>query len=313
MNDIQQAITDLLETSYSNEDLEFKVRGLRDAIKQSKDPEAVITAFDMDPSFHDAFNSNGKNALENIEAYLDASNEGFWQDYWNHGLIGAIFCHFAYEDLNKLEQKLVGHTNLDTGSLYKKRSIYLPYYKEAERLLDICEGVHRAVETFVNNPEADFKTTVEALKNAGLKITDKGKPINYNSTEWLPGLVSNLVGGPLASMVAWIPIYGQWVILKTAVGANFVQVALRRWISKNGDPIGERGWTIDKLNSARQRAHDLIRKLNQLSAAKKEIKKLEKTEDNKCKIKFITRIIDVQTTALKRFGRGLVAVEENKF
>jgi hypothetical protein len=308
MTDLRQVVTDLLDLSCAQEDPVFKVQGLRDAIKSSKDPEAVIAAFDMDPNFHTVFNSNGKNALENIENYLNASNEGFWQDFWHHGLIGAIFCHYVYEDLNKISRKLGSGIN-PSRDLENIRSIYLPDYDQAQKLLTILEGTQRVVESWVKNPNSDFGKTVDGLRQAGLNIKSNGKAEDYNTTAWASGIFGNMLASPINAMIAWIPIFGYANTVASGFGAGVGNVIMRRWLNKNGETIDKRGWTLDKLNDAARRAKALIEKLHTLSQAKVSAQNWERNDNNRLKIKFITTVIDVQTTALKRFGRAFTWTE----
>jgi len=290
-----------------------KVKDLADTIRESRDPEAVIAAFDKDPIFHEAFNSNGINALQNMDNYITASEEGFWQDFWNHGLVGAIFCHFAYENLKSIASSISSPYSSDLN-LEKKRSIYLPSAEETEKLLGVLENIQKVFNTFVSNPKADFKKTVQSIRNAGIEIKANGKVIDFNESEWFRAFLGAWAGNFIDVAIAPIPFLGQINMAGNKIGGISVgRVVMRRFFSKNGAVLSERGWTIDKLNRARVRALNLINNLCKLSTQKTTVEGFERNEENRCKIKFMTTMIDAQTTALKRLGRGLVAVKENKF
>lgn len=244
---------------------EFKtfdtVLGIGRAIANSKDPEAVITAFDRDPNFHNAFNSNGKYALENIHAYLQVSNENMVADFWR-------YCNTCDDKLERIRNRLV---KSDIKENYSERRAYsLCDYSQFPKALDRIQKIYDVLVKFAADTNAVTEEQLyKALEAAGCKWTVNGKgekvtaetigdPTDPSMAQYavIIGVFSEVFGSGVSAVLG----HGLAAGAAAGVGSTIGVIAgLGGWLltavayglyHKNNKPIGQRGWNADTLEKA---------------------------------------------------------------
>ena len=244
---------------------EFKtfdtILNLGRAIASSKDPEAVIAAFDRDPNFHRAFNANGKYALENIRAYLQVSNENMVGDFWR-------YCNTCDNKLERIRNRLV---KSDIKENYSERRAYsLCDYSQFPKALDRIQKIYDVLVKFASDTSTVTEEQLyKELEAAGCKWTVNGKgekvtaetigdPTDPSMAQYavIAGVLTEIFGtgvsavlgnglaAPAAASVGTtvgaIAGLGGWLLMAVAYGLYH----------KNNKPIGQRGWNADTLEKA---------------------------------------------------------------
>lgn len=279
MDDSINEMLDLF-SSFEEDDSWNTVLNLAASIYTSKDPEAVIAAFDRDKDFHDNFNSNGRPALENLIAYLESSNEGLWQDFLSHGPLGLLKGAF-YESLIIVHKYCKKYStkgfNKPVGD---NHSIYLPHHSVFESSMKKLDMIYDACKNFLEDGEASIRNIKQVLIMSGVSVKDNGKISDLVNTDWA-SVRHYLIG--------------------------------RRFGMENGSanegPISNRGWDTEKLIDAARTICVQIQKLKELkkTPAKEMLKKLElEDKDFKNKLRFYSNALRVYVSTIKILGRGVV-------
>ena len=247
------------------------VESLIETIRESKDPEAVIAAFDRDPNFHNAFNSNGLPALENLEAYLEVSNENMLIDAWRNS-------DFIVRTLNQARNKLADSQMTEK---YLTRRVYtLPNPNEVERAMKVLQGIVDVIQDVANDANMTEEDLYNKLESAGVKwiTNEKGKKITpsdvvdvYDSTcfYWsiivnsifavvgisiiagvgIPALIAAASAGAVDAALPFLTLLNGVVGAVGGTGSAISNGVLKALKHKYGKPVGERGWTVEKCQS----------------------------------------------------------------
>ena len=300
----EEDFSDIFIDDISNEtETYYNVLHLAEAIANSKDPEAVIAAFDRDPQFHDAFNSNGKNALDNMTAYLDASNEGLGLDAFKYGPLGLIAGSY-YQSLSRI--KNVCSKYEATDKTMKRVSLYLPNKDVFFKCISAAEVLFNIVTTFNKNPNKPFTEVVATLEKHGIKCNAKGNVKKMISADW-PQIFGVWLVRLIGSSVTAAGVLNN-NMNATSAGSNIINAApfMGSIFSRNRGSIGSRGWTPELLNKAREKVINLIGQLETLKKNKGTAVD-KNSADFKYKVRLYKCTVDVYANLLKEAGRGVAS------
>jgi hypothetical protein len=250
-----------------------QVKSLYSAITSSDHPEAVIAAFDRDPNFHRLFNSNGIDCLTNMKNYIEASEEGFWQDLITIGPFSALLTAYR-ESLKRIYS--ICKKNVKRGiaaSITEEYSIYLPQYTLYQKQIAQLNLLKKVCEKLQKDPEVTVESVKSLLEQAGVK--------------------KNLFGK-----------------FKSMIHTNYKSVIQYHKessrVAQYGGAIGSKGWTADKLQKA---AEDIMKKIESLSEFKEKPAIMEDdteiTPEYKKKLSFIKNMYNIYLHDLKLLGRGI--------
>ena len=289
----------------------YRVLDLGRAIANSECPKAVIAAFDRDPVFHDTFNSNGKDVLENMKNYIDASNESLVMDTFKYGVAGLIAGSY-YQSLGRIKS-VCSKYQADEKTM-NRTSLYLPKKEVFFKSVKAAEVLFKVVSFFCKNPNKPFDTTIETLSKSGIKIK-RGKAENFIKFDWpqfwgiwlsriILAPVGNVAGVALASHATTRAGYIAAQYVAGSASASAISL-LGRIFGRNSGPIGKRGWTPESLNEAREKVIKLIDDFETLKKNKSLINKDSK--DLKQKMRLYKSTIDVYANLIKEAGRGVAS------
>ena len=251
---------------YQDVDTFNNVINIGKAIANSKTPDAVIAAFDRDPNFHKAFNSNGKYALENIAAYLEVSNENMVADFWR-------YCNACSDKLEQVRNALTGKTVQENFTERRAYSLvdYSLFYPALNRIQKIYNVMVKFAEDTGKVTEEQLYKALEAagvqwnVNGKGEKVTPEtiGDPNDPSMAQFavISGVFGSVVNGVTGAIVNRKVQQGSMSLItgtaiRTAVGGI---VGLGGWLllavahglyHKNNRPIGQRGWNRNNLEKA---------------------------------------------------------------
>jgi len=263
------------------------VESLIGAIRESKDPEAVIAAFDRDPNFHNAFNSNGLPALENLEAYLEASTETMIGDAMRR-------MKAQFSTLKKLRDK-IAEKNIDEKCL-QRRAIGLPNASDFDRILNninkVCDLVRKI------KPEDTADDIKSKLQSLGIKPPKIGTIIDFDESGDAKACIASIIIGIFAVVssntaidavveaatskaitagtLATASAASLGVAVLTILGAAICQYVVTALLHKNGKPVGQRGWTENNIKSSIDKMLKCIDKNSDISMPDTQEKQLVK-------------------------------------
>ena len=299
---VEEDFSDLFIDEIQNEtEIYYNVLNLAKAIANSEHPEAVIAAFDRDPNFHEAFNSNGKNALENITEYLDASNEGLGTDFFKWSLPGLIAGAY-YQSFSRIKKVCTNYSATD--KTLKRTSLYLPNKDIFFKCVDAAQKLFNVVSAFNKKPDMPFDQIIQVLEKSGIKCP-KGKAEKMIGVDWAQIIsisVTRWITAGVANVAAQV---GNRVVSSLASGASGYAQFIGRIFSRNAGPVGKRGWTVESLNQAKEKVVEMIDQIELLKKNKGQINKDSK--DLKAKVRLYKSVIDVYANLLKEAGRGVAS------
>lgn len=299
-----------------------RVFSIGQAIANSKNPQAVIDAFDRDKAFHKAFN-NGGDCLQNIANYLQASVETYWGDAARQNQANNKTAAITNKGAIQKVKEMCGRYNASNidAIVLEHRSVSLPPAKLFEAQIKYLRMMGKAVSVWKKNPnitEAQAKQIYHKLgfeaaqansdQTGEMSAKDILKALGFtagiyvsaqaaaNGAAAVAKKVSETAPGRVAVIVGMLPmIIG---VIKQLGGMATIATSQRR------DPIGKRGWTTKNLGSA---CSAIVALLNEAATATTE--PLPKKDKSKYDIKAyrIMRELDIAyMKGVLTLGRALI-------
>lgn len=299
-----------------------RVFGIGQAIANSKNPQAVIDAFDRDKAFHKAFN-NGGDCLQNIANYLQASVETYWGDAVRHNQADDKTAAFTNKSAVQKVKEMCSRYNASNidATVLEHRAVTLPPAKLFDAQVKYLRMMGKAVSVWKKNPnitEAQAKQIYHKLgfeeaqansdRTGEMSAKDMLKALGFtlgltvvghamNTAAW----AASTVGNPkppkaLATYVGFLPAVV--AVMRQLGGMAGIALSQRR------DPIGKRGWTTKNLGSA---CATIVALLNEAATATTE--PLPKKDKSKYDIKAyrIMRELDIAyMKGVLTLGRALI-------
>ena len=299
-----------------------RVFSIGQAIANSKNPQAVIDAFDRDKTFHKAFN-NGGDCLQNIANYLQASVETYWGDAARHNQAGEKTAAWTSKGAVQKVKEMCSRYNASNidASVLEHRAVALPPAKLFDAQVKYLRMMGKAVSVWKKNPnitEAQAKQIYhklgfeEAQANSDLTGEMSAKDI-LKALGFIIGLnvaghvavaaagaaakkVSKTGLGQVAAFVHMLPPI--MAVMRQLGGMAGIALSQRR------DPIGKRGWTTKNLGSA---CASIVALLNEAATATTE--PLPKKDKSKYDIKSYRIMRELDIAYMKGvliLGRALI-------
>lgn len=274
-------------------------------LHHTSDPTALIHLYDSDETFHRLFNTNG-NAVENIDKYIAASNEGLLQDYLVYGLVGLIG-NMEYANLGRIRTICQKFSDSNVPDVDTNWSLYLPSYGEFHNLMNKLDALYKGFVAFQKDPNGDIRKIVDPLRRAGVKVDYNGDVASLVSIDW------KAVAGSLITRALHTVIITSVYALSGFVGAGLAVSLMTNPIqghagahvgSDKGGQIGGRGWDGKKLSEA---AKLIVKHIDQLDTLKAKPYIKESDPEFAEKLRFAKTAFKAYTRVLQDIGRGVAS------
>ena len=300
-----------------------RVFSIGQAIANSKNPQAVIDAFDRDKTFHKAFN-NGGDCLQNIANYLQASVETYWGDAARHNQTDDKTVAFTNKGAVQKVKEMCSRYNASNidATVLEHRAVNLPPAKLFDAQVKYLRMMGKAVSVWKKNPnitEAQAKQIYHKLgfekaqansdQTGEMSAKDILKALGFtlgiiavDGAMTTAAAVASAAAGNtkpsrgLATYACFIPPI--MAVMRQLGGMAGIALSQRR------DPIGKRGWTTKNLGSA---CSAIVALLNEAATATTE--PLPKKDKSKYDIKAyrIMRELDIAyMKGVLTLGRALI-------
>ena len=297
-----------------DEDQAFaKLLAIQKELHTSTTPDSLIAIYDQDQTFHNLFNQEG-NALENIDAYVTASNEGMLQDWLVYGLYGLVGTAI-YAKLDRIRNICAKYANSNDPDVGNSYSLYLPSYAEYTRLIANINAIYDAFMKFAHDRNARLEPVVTALNKAGVKVKYNGDIESLVSVDWKAvagSIIARAIftglmigAGALAGGPAGAGLGLAYAGIHHVVGTQVVNGHTGALIgSEKGGHISGRGWDPNKVGKACAEMVQIIDKLDRLK-----FKPVfdERDPDYTAKVRFVKQAYKAYLEVVKDVGRGLAS------
>ena len=283
-----------------------KLINIQQELHSYSNPTAMIQFYDQDTIFHELFGQGG-DVLENLDKYIDASNEGLMQDYLAYGLIG-LANRAELSDLARIRKICKQFSNSNVPDVGERRSIYLPPYTTFVQLMKKMDAIFEGFMKFAKSPDTSLDVILTPLKQAGVKVSSDGSIDDLTKIDWkaIAGSILSRVAG-IGLVAATGAIIGgpAGAVIGGAAAAATSQASGHHgahMFSKNGGPIQQRGWNAGRLAEAAKKIVELIDRINTIKRTPPV--KINDPELAK-KLRFVKNAFNAYTKVLKDVGRGV--------
>lgn len=271
-----------------------KLINIRKEISDSNDPSTLIAYYKQDKTFNELF-CYDEHVLDNINDFIDNSNETLLQDWLVYGIVGLIG-RAMYSNLKRIRTICSKHSGKAGGMVKRYISQYLPDYPAYEVIIKKMDVMNDAFMSLAKDPSMDFTKIIDALHKVGVKTKD-GYVKSQTSIDW------SAVAGAIAFRYIFAAITGGvGIFVGAALGHMAVRIA-----SKNGRPIGKRGWDSDKVGKA---ATKIVQLCDNLEKMKIKPNFDKNDPDFKYKVRFYKQVVKAYTQVLYDLGRGVAGACE---